>query len=235
MPKLISDKDQRSKKRLRKTDACPKCGGEKTISAFVCRKCSYNRGRDESRYTCPVCGGEKSFVSKTCINCRQPPKSTSTKGIPEKSEPRTPSLSKTIPPEWLYGFVGFFMGEGYVSLHKSSANTVVASIGIKLRRDDEAVLKEAVSFLGGHINYLPARGNASPGVVWEISRFNQLVEIVPIFLKHCSLHAKKRQDLELLQRFITWRSQQPYRGLDWTHAFELIEELRDIRDFKLQG
>lgn len=200
------------------------CGNRMANNAKTCQKCR----RKPEAYICPHCGGPKSFSSKTCIDCRNPVY-TST-GVRNRSEEKDLS---GLDPLWVSQFVGWFHGEGSVRIHKTNKGTYAGGCTIKLRADDQAVLRNIHETLGGRFFFPNHREGHSPEVVWEITQINGLKAVLELIRDFTIIPGKKLQDVLIVLEFINWRMSQTYHGCNWDHADQLMRKLQNSRVFKL--
>jgi len=126
-------------------------------------------------------------------------------------------------PSWTAEFRGFFYGEGYVGLGNET-QSYNPKMTINLRLDDEDILQEIVSVLGGGVCY-PRKcysdqfRNSRPQARWSASGWPLCLAILEeTGLAYGHLPAKKRDDIALFHKAILARYQLPF----WLYPDERV-------------
>jgi len=151
---------------------------------------------------CPFCGGKKRDVSASCQKCRfrlndRPDQVPDPKCVPERP-------SET----WLSEFRGLFWGEGSAMIIPNNHSYSVL-LALNLRIDDLELVQDLQAKLGGFLVWSASAArqnpNASPQVQWRVSRLTHVLEICELLLEGSVLAAKKRQDVDQVLDFCSWR------------------------------
>jgi len=141
---------------------------------------------------------------------------------------------------WIAEFRGFFYGEGYVGLGNET-QSYNPRLTINLRLDDEAILQEIASVLGGRVCY-PKKcysdqfRNSCPQARWNATGWPLCRAILEeTGLAYGLLPAKKRGDIVLFYEAILARYQLPFwlyqDERDVLHQYYL--DLIEIKRFRL--
>lgn len=200
------------------------CGNRMASTATTCQKCR----RKPEAYICPKCGGPKSFPAKHCLKCREVTHTAI--GLPNRGEKRDFS---ELDPLWVAQFVGWFHGEGCARIHKTSQRTYNSSCVIKLRADDQAVLKDIQAKLGGRFALPGLREGHTQEAIWETTNIYDSMAVMELIRDNTIIPGKKLQDVLICLDFIYWRLAQPHHGADWSYAAELKAKLQASRVFKV--
>lgn len=142
---------------------------------------------------------------------------------------------------WLAGFTD---GEGCFSFRCSNRSSGAIewqpSFAIRLRADDEAILRECqqrtgIGVLKGYASRTNQKGITSkPTIVWEVRNIAECLRICEIFDRY-SLRAKKKRDFETwkatLQTLISSRGNKWHGARDNSPLHSLVAKLRQERRF----
>lgn len=112
---------------------------------------------------------------------------------------------------WLAEFRGFFFGEGYLGITTNGVDkygnvSYTARVQISLRHDDESILKEIQSKLGGNFSYenrkwKDGRKQQNKVAVWRARHFKDVSRVCDI-LETGMLPSKKKNEIAVIRKFL---------------------------------
>jgi len=190
---------------------------------------------------CPDCGKPKARrESKKCWKCYNLARYgvKTTKGVKNYTrQVNLPGVNhELLTDEWMYQFVGLFMGEGAIGIARTNKDTFCCRIYIGLRQDDQDVLIDIQRHLGGYLN-LSRRANTTshPITCWQVSRINDVYEVLKLIKKYTLIPAKKMREVDIAIAYCEWRLMQPYHINDWSPAEKFFHLIRQTREFQCKG
>ena len=144
----------------------------------------------------------------------------------------------SIPTDWAICFRGFFYGEGYINIQDASQNWRPI-MTINLRADDEAILKDIQSHLGGSLAFrlrFFADGDGHSQWRWTASGWSTIKAILEQcgFVGDVLFPCKKCQDIEIVYQAILVRIRMPYHPSQEDKAIlqAAHDDLIQVRLFK---
>lgn len=163
---------------------------------------------------------------------------------------------KALDPIWMAEFRGFFFGEGYLGItrngkgrSKTSAPQFVPRAAITARDDDEAVLQDIHSKLGGLIHY-DGRGKITvfegvehktkPYAVWRVTSKDDVARVCDV-LELGTLPSKKRHEIAIMREFLATQGvkrgrlnpkEQVAYGKIVANRQRLAEKLKEMHAYK---
>lgn len=145
-------------------------------------------------------------------------------------EPNWQSLTD----EFLLQFIGLFLGEGCVRLHKNKGGTVSVQMAIKLRSDDLPTLKEIHARLGGSVHVSkPSFRKQNPEATWSIHQQDDIETILRLIRPLITIPMRKVKEIDLAIEFVDWRKSQPFHNLDREKCDEFLRRIQELRKFVL--
>jgi len=164
--------------------------------------------------TCPVCGGpmDKRSKHQMCWSCytKQRYDNSKKKNVTKRRGGmygEDVDLSH-LDPAWVSAFVGFFLGEGYVTIRRQArknGNVIFTAIMmLNLREDDNEVLIDICDKLGGKVAYWKKPEPWNPQVRWTVTGMKRLIAISELFIQS-PFRAKKTRDIEILHEFLLYK------------------------------
>lgn len=139
-------------------------------------------------------------------------------------------------------FIGFFLGEGCLSIHKASNRSkndprpcYQPVIQISLRDDDRKILEWCHSEFGGHIYSFHPRQMKNgyinkPVCVWRLVGLQNCKKVIAI-LNQSLLPAKKKNEFKLFQEFLELKSRGKRHGFQgrW-YSDEELNRQQEIKN-----
>lgn len=122
-----------------------------------------------------------------------------------------------IPGDWLAGLIdgeGCFRIQRNLRRTRGYAESYAPSFALKLRDDDENILRKIVEIYGGSLVREESRsGNSKPCVIWKMQSRKDCATLVRL-LDRCPLRTRKARDYAVWRRAVEWWLTTP-RGNRW--------------------
>lgn len=194
-----------------------RCGEKKYYKSKLCLDC-YMRKSKQSRShhpkdQCPTCPGQKMVTSKVCRSCwanRRLPVVRYEQ--PTKANLKSPDWER-VPREFMLSFTGIFLAEGSVRAIVSRDTTLSLSLVIQLRIDDLPALQAVEEQLGGAVRTESREGH-SPMVRWEITKREDVRDIVASMRQLTLIPMRKAQEFDVVLSYFEWRDQVGFDYID---------------------
>lgn len=228
----------RVKTKVGSSRECPKCGGKKHIGAQLCWEChleSYGSSKTRrSKIPCPKCGKPMLKESTTCISCAWGADRAFLEGNKRRKSRAAKPNWNLVTDEFLHQFVGLFLGEGSVGLHKDKNCDTALSIrlSIGLRYDDLETLKLVQKMFGGSI-YMDKNGRANPVARWQVHSISDIDHILHLIRPLIVLPMRKVNEIDLALEFLDYRVSRNMRELSSEKVTDFFDRMQALRKFAM--
>lgn len=223
---------------VRASRVCPECGGSKHIGAEMCWNCHATTSTSETtkhvKVPCPKCGKPMLRSSSVCISCAWGGERKFLREIDKnKSRAARPNW-ELVTDEFLYQFVGLFLGEGSVGFHrdKSCDTALSVRLSIGLRCDDIHTLWLIQERFGGSI-YIDRYKRSNPVARWQVHSIADVDHILRLIRPIITLPMRKVQEIDLAIEFLDYRVARNIRQLSAETVTSFFDRMQALRIFAM--